>query len=399
MSDFGLTNKGFKRKRFADIIAGMESQAKNLFGPDVNLSAASPLGIFIRLIAWPLATLWSLAEDIYNSAFIDSAEDYNLDKVGKYIGISRLPAQKAFLKIDGTPADVIISGQEGTFIPAGFLISTQDEVTFRTLENATIDGTGRAQPTIEAVEPGTSGNVAANTITVILNPISGVESVTNPDEVTGGRDEETNAEFRERYDKSISKGGSSTAESVEASLLELSGVRDALVEVNETMEDVDGIPPKSLAPTVFGGDNEEIAQAIFETKAGGIQSFGDIQVQVLDKRGNPHTIGFSRPTEIPIYVDIALTTNSNFPADGATQIRTDVIKHIGGLDADGSEYDGLGQDEDVIYTKIIGIVHDTPGVDDVTVQIGTDQAALAAANVPIGTREVATTDYNKVVVA
>lgn len=186
---------------------------------------------------------------------------------------------------------------------------------------------------------------------------------------------------------------------MEASLLELSGVRDALVEVNETMNTVDGIPPKALAPTVFGGDNNEIAQAIFETKAGGIQSFGDIQVQVLDKRGNPHTIGFSRPTEIPIYVDISLTTNANFPADGATQIRTDVIEYIGGLDADGTEYNGLGQDEDVIYTKIIGIVHDTPGVDDVTVQIGTDQAALAAANVPIATREVAVTDYNKVVVA
>ena len=61
---------------------------------------------------------------------------------------------------------------------------------------------------VECIEAGTIGNVAANTITIPDKPIPGITSITNPDPMTGGTEEEDDESFRERvlaaYDESLS---------------------------------------------------------------------------------------------------------------------------------------------------------------------------------------------------
>lgn len=393
---FGLSEKGFKRKRYEDIIADMNSRAKSLFGDNINLFENSPMGLFLRAIAWFVAVLWQLAEKVYSSAYVDTAEGVSLAHVGKYVGISPRPAERARFKSDGSPAEIVIKGEPGAFIGKGMLLSTKGDVFFRVTEDSALNERGEARARIEAVEPGHSGNVPANTITVIVNPVAGIESVNNPESVTGGRDKETDVEFRERYYRSASKGGSSTAPSIEAALLDLPNVKDAVVEENTTMEVVNDLPPKCIAPYVFGGDDMEIAKTIFEAKAGGIRSFGNDEITVIDSRGKEHIIGFTRPEMLSVYVEIVLTTDASFPPNGNQLVRTEIIRYIGGQDEDGTLFDGLGQGKGVILIKIIAAIDKVPGVTDAQIKIGKSINNLESRNITISSRQVAETDWEKV---
>ena len=387
---FGLNKDGFNRMRYADIIAEMNSRAKSVFGADVNLSEYSPLGMFFKVVAFSMAVIWQLAEYVYYGAYKDTAEGYQLDGVCQYIGITRKPASYA----TGT---VTFTGTAGTVIPLQFLVST-GTYQFWTQQIATIPSGGTVDVPIRALELGNTSNVLAGTITTIVNPLTGVASVTNALSTTGGADVETDELLRARYDESISLGGASTTSAIEAELLQVQNVVDARVIENVTMATVDGVPAKAFESTVYGGIDADIADAIYRTKAAGVQAFGDITVPITDDYGQVHNIGFSRVSEITIYVNVTLTTDDDFPIDGLTTIETNIIKYIGGTDADSTKYYGLGLGDDVVYTKIIGICHSVAGVTDVSVTLSTDNITFTAANVAIATGEVAVTDYAKVVI-
>jgi uncharacterized phage protein gp47/JayE len=388
---FGLNKDGFNRMRYADIIAEMNSRARSVFGADVNLSEHSPLGMFFKVVAFSMAVIWQLAEYVYYGAYKDTAEGYQLDGVCQYIGITRKPASYA----TGT---VTFTGTAGTVIPLQFLVST-GTYQFWTQQIATIPSCGTVDVPIRAIELGNTSNVLASTITTIVNPLTGVTAVTNAAATTGGADIETDESLRARYDESISLGGASTTSAIEAELLQVQNVVDARVIENVTMATVDGVPAKAFESTVYGGIDADIADAIYRTKAAGIQAFGDTIVPITDDYGQVHNIGFSRVSEITIYVNVTLTTDDDFPIDGLTTIETNIIKYIGGTDADSTKYYGLGLGDDVVYTKIIGICHSVAGVTDVSVTLSTDNITFTAANVAIATGEVAVTDYAKVVIA
>lgn len=389
---YGLNKEGFKRKRYEDVIASLETRAKDLFGPDFNLSPRSPQGLFIRLVAWSIALLWQVIEYVYNSAYVDTAEGVSLERVGKNIGIKKRAAVRATGSVD-------FSGDEGTLITEGFLVATTDGIQFETTEAATIDVSGTVTVSVRAVDPGTSGNVAAGKITTIVNPSAGITSVTNSAATSGGLNRETDPEFREKYYKSVAIGGASTLDSIRASLLGVDGVRAAVVIANNTMAiDGDGRPPKSIEAYVLGGQAADIAQTVLNTKAAGIESYGYESQVVYDNADNPHTIKFTYATTVDVYVNVTVTKNDKYPADGSAQVRTALIKYIGGQDADGSSYSGLGMGQDVIYTRLISEVFKIPGIDDITLEVSTDGFNYTSSNIATAQAEVAETDSAKVVV-
>lgn len=371
---FGLTNTGFKPKRYADILPEKERRARELFGNDANLSDSSPLGMLVRLNAWDEAAVWQQMEEVYLSAYVSSAEGVSLDRKCQDIGIMRQLATRA----TGT---IQFSGADGTQIFEGFEVQTATGIVFRTTTATTISG-GLALAEIEAVVPGASGNVGAGAISRMVRPQAGVTGVTNPDPTSGGRDTETDAQLRERYVRSVSKPGGASAAAIEASIREVEGVVDAKVWENDSAAEVGGIPPKSIAPIVWGGDGEEIATVILQTKSAGIKCFGTETYTVLDSRGVEHQIGITRPAEVPIDISVTLTVDDLYPPDGDSQVAA----------ASGEYIAGLGLADDVIYTRVISRIHSVPGIIDIpaltlnggggNISIGVDEVAI------LGTVEV-----------
>lgn len=401
MTTFGITLQGFKRKRYEDIITDMEARARALYGDDANLSERSPLGLFLKNAAWEQAKSWEMAEAVYYSGYKDDAEGVSLDGVSKFIGMTRKPAEKArFANDEMTPAWITIYGTPGTVIPAGFLVRTRDGVQFEVVEVATVQPSGATDATIRAVVPGIEGNVPANTIAEIVNPVTGVTSVNNPSAVKGGREEEVDYELRDRYDSSLALGGASTVDSVRAALLQMEGVKTALVIENDTMlEDADGRPPKSISAYVDGGDPALVAKLILQTKAGGIRAAGSMELDVQDDAGTMHTIGYTPAEPVYVWVLVTLTTNAYLPAGGDNLVRTEIIKYIGGTDAGMVEYSGLGMGRTVVHAKCIEAAFNIQGVADVSVELSTDGAVFSMANIPITYSQVAKTDHIKVAVS
>lgn len=387
-----LTPRGFKRKRYADIVEEMSNRALDLFGEDTDISERSPIGIFIRISAWFMALFAQDLEDTYNNGIVDKSEGIAVDYHLKRQGNSRQPALQS-------SGELTIVGEPGTVVEQGFLVETPSGVQFTIDTDVTL--TGLDSVPITAVEAGANGNVPAGMISVVTNPLIGVNEVYNEEPTSGGRDRESDADAIARYYQSLSRGGSSTIESVRATLLNVDGVRDAIVLENDTNSEVDGVPPKSIAPFINGGTDEDIAIAIMrDSKAGGIQSYGTTIAYYTDTMGNEHPVGFTRPDLVDIYVEVELETGDQFPLDGFDQVRTAIIAYIGGQDEDAVEYDGLGLDQDVIYTRIISAIYTVPGVDDVTgLLIGTDPGSLSESNIEINLQEIAVTDWEKVVVS
>ncbi|WPZ17782.1 baseplate J/gp47 family protein [Geobacillus subterraneus] len=378
-----LDATGFKRKRYSDLIDDMTLKAKDLFGEDIDVSEKSFLGILIRLFAWFLAMIWEVAEKVYNSGYMHKAEGIQLDRKAWEFGITRLQEQHAqgTIEIHGTPGFVV---EEGT------LFETDKGILFELASDVTLDENGVGVGNIFCTEAGTKGNVAANAITMVSNPNENIISVTNPLPTSGGRERETDAEFFERYQQTLAGLGSTSTDSIRAELLKLNGVRAAVVIENTgSVPDEAGRPPKSISAYVLGGDANEIARVIFSKKAAGIEAYGTEQVQVYDVAGYPHTIGFSRATEVPIAIQLTVKKNERFPADGIQQVKTEFIKYIGGTDEDGTSYTGLNMGEDVVFSKLINQVYRIDGVDDVQLLVGIKGEALGTSNIAIDITEVA----------
>ena len=90
-------------------------------------------------------------------------------------------------------------------------------------------------------------------------------------------------------------------------------------------------------PVVDGGDDNEVALAILETRAAGIQftTSSDIpsatwkSVSVINTaNGQPVIVWFARPTNTTATIAINISTDANFPTDGQQLIKDEVVKFV-----------------------------------------------------------------------
>nr|DAX75124.1 MAG TPA: Baseplate wedge protein [Caudoviricetes sp.] len=358
---YGVTQYGFRRKLYNECLSERITRAREVFGVKIDTSETSFLGKLIRNAAWDEAYMWEIAESVYMSPFVNYAEGTGLDAVGQYLTITRRPAAKS-------KGVITVYGTKDTLVPAGFRVATPSGIEFLTTEFAYIGNDGRVDIPIESVIAGNNTNAQAEEINQIVNPTFGIDRVMNAMYTEGGMDVETDEEFRLRYKKSYSRVGGSTVPAMTAAILDIDDVVDCEVRENVTMEEVDGIPPKSVACFVFGGSDDDITNTIYNNKPAGIEAFGDTYKYIEDKKGIKHKIGFTRAKEVKIKVNISLTKTEDYPGDNV--IKRAVLGYIGGVDDDNVEYAGLKLGEDVIYNKLIAKVLCPGGVADAKVSIG-----------------------------
>lgn len=384
MADYGLTKDGFKRKTREQIVEDMKLSLKNKFN-NLNMTDKNPLIKIIKVVSYPIALYWSALETLYNNRWISTATNSTLDEVVQYLGLTRRQGTKAV-------ADVEFSGDDLTFIPEEFLLETvaEEPIQFQTTTSGYINS-GSITLQVEALDAGIDGNVAANTITEVVNPISGLDSITNPDAAQGGSERETDQELRERYYDSYDRAGGSTLTAIRANILENTGVTACLMLENYSMDtDSNGLPPKSFESIVYGGVDEEIIQAIFDKKPAGIESYGDISGEIDDEIGRTHTISFSRAALVDIYVSMTIERSSDFPYDGEDEIKSEILNYI---------TNELSINNDVIYTKLFDLIYNTVGVDDITeLYLGTSASPTNTSNVTIGFNEVPYSEEDWVVI-
>lgn len=241
----------------------------------------------------------------------------------------------------------------------------------------------------EAVETGPV-SALSGTLNEIVNFVAGWDFVENEVDATKGADAETDAAFRERRIASLQGLGGARLKAIRGNLLTVDGVSQAIVFENTTNEiDVDNRPPHSIECLVVGGVNQDIFQEIFDSKAAGIESFGDVSGTVTDSQGFDHTIEFSRPGSVTIYLEVDLTTNADFPVDGLTLVETEILSYADALE--------IGEDV-IVFPVLVGSFDNVPGIIDVAVRIGTAASPTLDDNIVVGATEIADFDSARITI-
>jgi len=323
---YGVTNSGFVKKDLNTILEDNRTRLKDSFGSNIDLSDESPLGMINNIFSFQASLLWELGEGIYNSQYQKYAEGVPLDNAMSSTSNTRFNAIKSTV-------DVVITGIVGTLINAGFRASVagNSSAIFETLSNITIGSGGTASITMQATEFGAI-EATSGTLNVIETPIYGVTSLTNASDAVVGRNAETDAEFKLRAKNQKQKSGTSPVEGIRKAILDLDNIVQCIVNENNTdVIDSDGRPPHCVEAVVQGGDEDEIAKAMFASKAGGIQTYGSVTRTVIDNQGISRNINFNRPASKTIYVIVNITKNTNindgalYPADGDQQIKDAIV--------------------------------------------------------------------------
>ena len=175
------------------------------------------------------------------------------------------------------------------------------------------------------------------TITEIVTqvPGSGLLSVVNLVPYIAGRLRETNVELRQSYADKIFHRSNRMLESIKSSIrLNVPGITAVAAFQNDSnLPDAYGRWPHSIEVVVDGGNEYEIAVQIRDKKAGGIQTFGSVEVLVPGEEGEPMVERFNRPEYVHVWYRLAITLNPaeilppNY-AENITQIILDAMRAV-----------------------------------------------------------------------
>lgn len=243
----------------------------------------------------------------------------------------------------------------------------------------TAENTGALKPELGSVK----------TINTVYD---GWYSCNNETEAYVGRDKETVTELRQRYAAAVYEKSVSMKESLKAGLLALQSVDNVVIYENRSDVEVDGLKPHSYLAIVHGGDEKEIAKTLLDKAPLGIDSNGEIDVEITDDEGAVQVVSFSRPKEISIWVKIFVHEykEEKLPGDMINTIK-EVVKVVG---------DELEMGKDVIPQRFIGPVYQTvSGIGYLDITISKDGYSYTEKSIAIGRDEIATFNVERVTVA
>lgn len=255
---------------------------------------------------------FEITRDAFNRVSIKVASA----EVGVY-SVTINGSQYSFSSPDGVEED-IIAGLVKAITDDGYTITSKDNTL--TIEDKTIsrsnvlilsDNLTTSSVTVIATfltEEYGKITLPYGIVTKMINNVTGFTAVTNLLEPTYGRKQESDIELRQSYIAKSALRSNTMIESIVGELLNnIENVESASGYENDTdYVDSRGLPPHSIEIIVEGGDNSEIAQAILRRKAGGIQTYGSIEVGVPGVYGDTIPVRFNRPDYLYTWLKVVL---------------------------------------------------------------------------------------------
>lgn len=385
--NFGLSETGFVAPTYEELLDDIESDFQTKFGTDIALGPNTNFGILARSLAWYLYQLIGQLQDVYYSAFVSTASGTALDRLADNVGITRKVAMPA-------TGQLLITTDGEYLLQAGEEFETEGGVLYELIGDTTTtlqtDGkTYSAMADVQCEDTGELGNSPAGTVTLMANPDDMVLSVTNPQPMGGGQDDETDEAFRARIISESKSTESATVSGLETALSNLPGVKQVKITV---AENTSGNASDLVYIYVLGGSGQQIADAIAEHVALGTQLRGSETYQVADYTGVKRDYRFSWATSVPIYAQINITKNSAWNGKtSAGEVQEAVANYV----------NSLTMGSTVRWTKLFPAIYAIDGVEEAEVTIGKTAESLASADIALANEEAPTcsADQVKVVVS
>jgi hypothetical protein len=340
----------------AAILAGTMADWNAAFGGGLNQGLSTPQGQLASSEAAIIADKDSEIVYLINQFDPQYAEGRFQDALARIYFLTRKPAQS-------TAVTATLGGLPGTVIPAGSLAYDTSGNTYVLLGTVTI---GSGSTVSSSWQNQQTGPIAcpASTLTRVGQSISGWDSITNPSDGTLGNVVESRADFEFRRQNSVAINGEGTCPAIYANVFEVANVLDCFVidnptgltdSANPTSQGIANSTNYPLAPhsvyiAVVGGDDQDVANAIWGKKDTGasysawpnppsrptVPGEGTVSTQtVLDTSGYSfpqpsYKISFIRPGSLPIFFAVQIANTPNLPSDIDTLIENAIIAQFNG---------------------------------------------------------------------
>lgn len=221
------------------------------------------------------------------------------------------------------------SGAYGTVIPYGAIVQDTNGYTYMNTQVATINASGQATLYVRCTELG-AVEAASGTVTRIITTVPGWDSVTNAAAGVTGRAVESQAAFESRRVQSVAKNAHGSVASLFGAIADINDVTALLILENTTNQDIvkSGvtIAGHSVYISVYGGDNNDIARAIYSKLDAGCGTNGNTLVTYnpsSDEPDNQPDMSYSYYIERPTTVSTGIVVTI---ADEQTTTLTNAIK-------------------------------------------------------------------------
>ncbi|STS80807.1 putative bacteriophage protein [Klebsiella pneumoniae] len=318
-----VTAEGISAPDYQTVLDTITGYFQQIYGSDAYLDPDSKDGQMVALVALAIHDANNTAISVYRSFSPATALGDALTSNVKINGITRRAATNSTV-------DLLLTGTVGTTITNGSVRDT-NSVIWNLPATVVIGTDGTVVATATCTNSGAVAAVAGS-VNGINTPTRGWASVTNPLAATVGIAAETDAELRVRQSQSVALASLTPFDAVDGAIANVEGVtRHKLFENDTDTTDANGLPAHSISAIVEGGDATEIANTIRSTKGQGVSTYGTTAVIVTDKYGNPYTIRFSRPVDVPIYVSITIQALTGYSSDVGDEMKAAVAAYINSL--------------------------------------------------------------------
>ena len=327
------------------------------FGEETGLEPREGTDLSARMyaLAAQVYALYVQADWVARQAFPQTAEGEYLDYHAQLRSLERKPALPAQGTVRFTAGE---AAQSDRAIPEGTVCMTAGLVRFATTQAAVLPaGELTVDVPVQALEPGTAGNVSAQTVVSMAVAPMGIASCTNPQAFAGGADGEGDEELRARILDTFRRlpNGANAAFYEQGALSFDQVAAAAVIPKPRGLGSVDVI-----VSTLAGTPGEELLEQLQDYFEQRREIAVDVQVKA--------------PT--PVTVNVAVQVKAKGGWD-KTQVLDQVEEALEGW------FDGKLLGQDVLLARLGSLIYGCDGVENYAVSAPAADLAVDADELPV----------------
>lgn len=340
-----ITGTGVIVPDTSSIITDVQNEWKEVFGNDLSVEPETPQGRIIEMIARQRVFTIQMAAALSNILNLNKAYGFVLDDIGSLFQLSRKSATY-------TSTQITMAGVADTVIPIGTELMSDDGDKFINDYEYVIGSNGSVTGVFRAEE---SGEIPAQvgSITTIITPVAGLETVINNASATMGTEQESDQEFRNRIKASLNINSMSVLSAIKSAVSDIDGVKQVITYENTTnsdsiLNDIFKIPGHGVGIIVDYIESDPvtqpvanaIAEAIYKKKTLGAGYIGAetsaandylVSIDYIDENDSQtHTVIFAKPIEANVATTVTVQKKNYAGDDLESDIKQAILNFMNG---------------------------------------------------------------------
>lgn len=232
-----------------------------------------------------------------------------------------------------------VTGLRGTTIPYGALAKSSDGYDLICSRSVVIGDDGAGETTFRVAMSGPI-DIVPRSVNQIVTVVPGWDTINNAHAGVRGRDLETRSEFEARRAASVAANAHGSVGAIYGTIANIRGVLDVeiLENIGPTPVTKYGVvvPAHGITICVYGGEDAEIAEAIYRKKDNGCDTGGNLDVHYVDTEtpGNPsYTYKILRPAPTTFRIRVTLGTDTALTESQRSGLRNNLLDDFYGNNA------------------------------------------------------------------